>query len=74
MDFTDLWVVFDAEVDARVKAIDQRGAHCRLYPLDQQANEFPTVNFFRVIGRPTDRLAFARSDGSGRHERGVLGF
>lgn len=73
MDFADLWVIFDAEVDTRAKTVHQRRAQrCTIDLTRKQANS--GGEFFRVIGCPPDSLAFARSNGSGGHERGVPGF
>jgi len=70
---TDLRVVFDANVKSRMQAINESRAHRS--PIDlavQQTNSRGEP--FWVIGRPPDGLAFARSDGSGGHERRVLSF
>lgn len=68
MDLSDFRVVFEANMNARVPPVYERRAHrC---PIDLPIQK-PDANseFFRVIGRPPDSLAFARSDRSGRNER-----
>ena len=68
MDLANLWIVFDAEMNSRVQAVDERRAH--LCPVDLAGQQpDPGGEFLGVIGRPPDSLAFARSDRSSGHKR-----
>ncbi len=71
MDLADPRIVFEADVKARMQAIDERRAHRSPVHL---ALDQPDAGgeFFGVIGRPPDSLAFAWSDRSGRDERSVF--
>ena len=71
MHLTDLRIVFQPDVKTRMQAIDQRCTYGG--PIDLPAKQPNSCGkFLWVIGRPPDSLAFARSDRSGRDERGVL--
>ena len=73
MDLSDERIVFDTEVNTRVPPIHERHAPCGPVDLVMQKSN-PECEFFWVVGRPPDSLAFARSDRSGRHQRRVLLF
>lgn len=69
----DLWIIFDAEMNAGMPAINESRAHCGPVHLTvDQPNA--GSEFLRVIGRPPDSLAFAWSDRSGRNERRIFCF
>lgn len=73
MDFADLRIVFDPDVKTRVQPINERRADGG--PIDLAGQQPDSGGkFLWVIGRPPDSLTFARSDRSGRHERGVHRF
>src|SRR5690606_31903685 len=68
MNLADPGIVLKTDVEAGVPTVYYGGAHrC---PINLAADQ-PDAGgkSFRVIGRPPDSLAFARSDGSGRDER-----
>ena len=71
MHLADLWIVFDPNVKTRMQTVDQGRTHGG--PIDLAVEQpDPCSKFFRVIGRPPDSLTFARSDRSGRNERGIF--
>ena len=71
MHFADERIVLQAEMHTRFPSVHERHAHRRSVDLPvQQPDAYR--KFLWVIGHPPDSLAFARSDRSGRNERGIL--
>ena len=70
VDLAHTRIVFETEVHAWMPSIDECRAHGGPIDLPFQQSKSES-ELLRVIGRPPDSLAFARSDRSGRHKRGL---